>query len=340
MGSLRRAVLLLAWSLALAASLLAGSAVAGPTGPSAQTPALTPVDATRAEPKLSVVTIGMYVNQIPTMSVKENRFQADFYVWFRWAGDLKPYESFELTNGRIESRQVVLKELKTGEHYAVLRCTATIVKFWDLRRFPFDDHRLSLEIEDNANEDHLIRYVADAENSAISPELQLPGWLPSGAAASVDAHVYKTNYGDLTLPKGAESRYSRFSFAFDAKRFGLGPFFKLFFALWVAVLIAMLSLFIMPSEAGPRLGFNVGAIFASVGASYGIANNLPPTAFLTTAEKVNVLTVASVFVTLACSVYSVQRCKRTGDVAWSVRFDRVVLAVLAGAYLIGNLLLA
>lgn len=334
MGSLRRAVLLLAWSLALVCSLFAGPAAAAPT---AGAPASTTAS---AEPKLTVVTIGMYVNQIPTMSVKENRFQADFYVWFRWAGDLKPYETFELANGRIENRQLVLKELKGGEHYAVLRCNATIVKFWDLRRFPFDDHRLSLEIEDSASEDHLVRYVADAENSALSPELQLPGWRPSAAAATVDAHVYKTNYGDLTLPKGAESRYSRFSLAFDAKRFGLGPFFKLFFALWVAVLIAMLSLFIMPSEAGPRLGFNVGAIFASVGASYGIANNLPATAFLTTAEKVNVLTVASVFVTLACSVYSVQRCKKTGDVAWSVRFDRIVLGVLAGAYLVGNLLLA
>jgi hypothetical protein len=337
MSSLRRAVLLLAWSLALVCSLLAGRATAAPTAP---TPSIAPADAGRAEPKLTTVTIGMYVNQIPTMSVKENRFQADFYVWFRWTGDLKPYESFELTNGRIESRQLVLKELKTGEHYAVLRCNATIIKFWDLKRFPFDDHRLTLEVEDSASEDHLVRYVADAENSALSPELQLPGWQPSGGAATVDTHVYKTNYGDLTLPRGAESRYSRFSYAFEAKRSGPGPFFKLFFALWVAVAIAMLSLFIMPSEGGPRLGFGVGAIFASVGASYVISNNLPATAFLTTAEKVNVLTVACVFVTLACSVYSVQRCKQKGDVAWSVRFDRIVLGVLATAYALGNLLLA
>ncbi len=337
MGSMRRVVQLLAWSLALVCSLAAWPAAAAPAAPTAPSG---PADATRAEPKLTLVTIGTYVNQIPTMSVKENRFQADFYVWFRWTGDLKPYESFELANGRIESRQLVLKELKTGEHYAVLRCQATIIRFWDLRRFPFDDHRLSLEIEDSASEDHLLRYVADAENSALSPELQLPGWQPSGGAATVDAHVYKTNYGDLTLPKGAESRYSRFTFSFDAKRFGPGPFFKLFFALWVAVLIAMLSLFILPSEGGPRLGFGVGAIFASVGASYVISNNLPTTAFLTTAEKVNVLTVACVFVTLACSVYSVQRCKKTGDVAWSTRFDRVVLAVLAAAYVTGNLLLA
>jgi hypothetical protein len=327
-------LLLRAVALLFALALSIGAAARASAAPTKTAPAPSPDGA------ITTVTVGVYLNQIPTLAVKENRFQADFYVWFRWRGDLKPYETFELANGRIENRQLVLRELHTGEHYAILRCQATVVKFWDLRRFPFDDHTLTLEIEDAAAEDHQLVYAADTENSAFAPELQIPGWRPTSSAASVATHAYKTNYGDVTLARGAESRYSRFTFALEAKRSGLGPVFKMFFALWVAVLIAMLSCLILPSEAGPRLGFGVGAIFASVGASYVISNNLPTTALLTTAEKVNVLTVACVFVTLAWSVYSVQRCKKTGQVAWSVRFDRLVLAGIASAYAIGNLLLA
>lgn len=289
--------------------------------------------------KTTKVVVGIYANQVPMMVLKDNRFQIDFYIWFRWSGDdVKPYDSFELANGKIESKQLISKDVKAGENYAVLRCTATVIKFWDVLDYPFDNHILELQVEDNNSEENLLTYVADSENSTVSPELRVPGWKVTPSKTAVVSVTYRTNYGDVTLPKDKGSTYSRFVFSIPIVREGSAAYLKLFFAMYVAVLIALLSFFILANDPGPRLGFAIGAIFASVGASYVIANSIPLTTAVTIAERVNVLTVGMVFLTLGASVFSVRRFKLTNNLNWSLKFDRIAVVVLSILYIIGNIL--
>jgi hypothetical protein len=292
-------------------------------------------------PSTTKVTVGVYAVQVPMMSLKDNKFQLDFYIWFRWQGkDVKPYESFELANGKIDSRQLIDKSVKAGENYAILRCTATMVKFWDVISFPFDNHVLELQVEDNVWTEDLLTYVPDSENSTMSPQLAVPGWKVNPSQTAVAPYVYHTNYGDITLPKDAGSTYSRFVFSIPIVREGLMSGVKLFFAMYMAVLIALLSFFIMPNDPGPRLGVATGAIFASVGASFVIANAIPATMSFTIAERINVLTVGTVFLALSLSVFSVRRFKIMNKIDWSLKFDRWASLSLLIVYLVGNIILA
>jgi len=195
------------------------------------------------------VEVGTYINQILAMDLKGNQFTADFYIWFRWKGDLKPFDTFDLANGRITSRTgIVKKDLGGGVHYASARILATITKFWDLRRYPLDDHHLTLEIEDNENEDNLLVYVPDTINSAASPTVEVPGWLVKGTSASVTTHEYATNYGDTSVPKGNATSYSRFVSTVEIRRPGhVGRIFKVFFTIFVATIISG-----WPSGSVPR----------------------------------------------------------------------------------------
>lgn len=285
-----------------------------------------------------MVTVGVYVNQMPMMSLKENKFQCDFYVWFRWRGklDKAPFETFELANGKIDSKQLITNEVKEGENYAVMRCLATFTKFWDVRRFPFDNHDPEIAIEDSLHEVDELCYVADTVNSKINPELTVPGWAVAGGEAAAVSQVYKTNYGDRTLPTDAESEYSRFSYTIHLRRSGLGVLPKLFFPLWVAVALALLSLYILPSETSPRFGFASSAVFASVGAMYAISANLPVTPDFTIAERVYVLTLASVFMSLTTTVYSCHKFKTTGKLPDSLKVDRRAVIAILIFFLFGN----
>jgi hypothetical protein len=291
-------------------------------------------------PSLTKVTVGVYAVQVPLMSLKDNKFQLDFYIWFRWQGkELKPYESFELANGKIDSRQLLTKDVKAGENYAILRCTATIVKFWDVISFPFDNHILELQIEDNVWTEDILTYVPDSNNSTVSPQLAVPGWKVAPSQTAVVPYIYHTNYGDITLPKDAESTYSRFIFSIPIVREGMLGSLKLFFAMYMAILIALLSFFIMPNDPGPRLGVATGAIFASVGASYIIANAIPVTMAFTIAERINILTVGTVFLALGLSVFSVRRFKLMNKIDWSLKFDRWAALGLLVLYIAGNFIL-
>src|SRR5260370_642110 len=192
-------------------------------------------DIAAAEPVEPVVVhVGIYLNGIESLKLRENQFVADFYIWFRWKGDsVKPLESFEVANGRIDSKTDPYVGVRGDENYAYQRVEATITQFWDVTRFPLDRQVLSIAIEDRDSEAREIKYVADAHNSGVDPQTRVPGCFLEACHAVVVPQLYKTNYVDASLPPDTESAYSRFLFSVPIVRSGWGYFLKLLFGLFV-----------------------------------------------------------------------------------------------------------
>ncbi len=265
------------------------------------------------------VFVGVYLNQIHEVNLKENRFTADFWIWFRWTDtDLKPIETFELTNGQIESKEGVTQWEKEGLNYAACRVVASVTKFWDTSDFPLDNHRLSLEVEDGENEMHKLVYVADSANCGFDPSVQIPGWKPCNALNQIDVHKYKTNYGDITLPTSKESAYSRFQFSVDAMRPGFGYFAKLFSGLFVSTLVAFLAFLMKPDLEEARFGLGVGSLFAAVASQYVVSSALPDTQLVTLVDKLHVAALIFIMLSMFESTLSV----------WLASSDKEKLAVL------------
>jgi hypothetical protein len=288
---------------------------------------------------ISNVTVGVYLNQMPSMSLRENKFTVDFYIWFRWVGDDKPYNSFEVVGGKIDSKQQSSLEKKDGVNYACYRILATINNYWQLRDFPFDNHVLRIVVEDGDSDVSHMKYIPDTQNSGVGTAFIAPGWAvrTAKATASEVDFTYNTNYGDLSRPPGSPITYSRFVYAVPLEREGMSHVFKLFFALYVAVGISLLSLFIGAADIGPRIGLAVGAVFASVGASYVISTNLPPSSSFTRAEWVNLISIAFLLLSLIVSVTSL-RIFRAGNKERSLFLDKWGFRGLATLYAVLNIL--
>ena len=117
------------------------------------------------------VFVGAYVIRIPSLSFRDNQWTVDAYVWFRWKGTLdpSPQDAFELCNGSIEKRELTdTKKVKVKNggaeeeyQYACVRIQAVISNIWDISRYPFDRHVLSLLLEDKNRESSRIRYLVD-----------------------------------------------------------------------------------------------------------------------------------------------------------------------------------
>jgi hypothetical protein len=281
------------------------------------------------------VTIGVYVNRIFEVSLKENKLSVDFYIWFRWKGDeLKPHETFEVVNGKIEDKEVIGEVKKVGgENYISARVTATITKFWDITDYPLDNHEVTIEIEDGDNEADKLRFIADGQNSSVNSNVQIPGWNLRQNAAMVISNSYSTNYGDTSLPTGNASTYSRFVFRMAMERPGYGYFAKLFFGLFVAVLIAFIVFFIKPTDVDPRFGLGVGAIFAAVASQYITMSNLPDSNVLTMADKLHILAFAFIFISIVESVVSLRLLQAEHE-RTQRRLDRLCFVLFLAAYLI------
>jgi hypothetical protein len=289
-----------------------------------------------AEPP-PVVTVGVYVHQINAVSLHDNTFVADFNVWFRWKGDgLTPLESFELCNGKIDSREQIVRSSVGDEHYATCRTIATFTQFWDLSAFPLDDHTLELAIEDQL-EDHKLRYIADSDNSALNPNANVPGWSLGIPLVAVLKNEYCTNYGDTSLPTGHASSFSRFVFQIPMKRSGYGYCLKLFVGLVVATLLAFAMFFLKPTDDS-RFSLGVGAVFATVASEYIVAACLPATNVLTLADAMHMLALVTICVAIITSIVCLTLV-RLGRRRLSGRIDRCAFGVLAASFVISSIVL-
>jgi hypothetical protein len=263
------------------------------------------------------VTVGVYINQIYDVSLKDNKFSVDFWIWFRWQKPgVDPLKTFEIVGG-IKDSQVdneTVFEKSTGEYYASSRVNATINKFWDVSRFPLDDHVLDIVVEDNTNDSSKLVYVPDEKNCGLEPGVQVPGWQVGGQQATVTDHTYKTSYGDPSLPPGNESVYSRF------------------FTVFIATLIALMALLIKPTDLDPRFGLGAGALFAAVASEMVIASSLPDTNVISLPDKLHIVAIFFIFASIFESIVSL-RVFSKGQEDLSKRIDKVCLGTFLVVYL-------
>jgi hypothetical protein len=280
------------------------------------------------------VQIGAYVLRLANISQKDGSFDVDMWVWFRWKGDeLKPYESFEIANGKIESKSDAVVTQDDGYNYTSVRVQATVFHDYDVRRFPLDNHVVTIEIEDQNADASTLEYVAD-DGIALDPGVTIPGWVVKLGAASSQNHAYPTNYG-LRSAGTDSSHYSRFVLPISLDRASAGTLFKGFWIAALSVLLSLLAFRVRATDLDARFGLGVGSIFAASANAFVIADSLPDTTVTTLAEQINFLAIGTIFLSVFVSVASLRLCYRGKEDA-SERLDNWALAVFGIVYIAAN----
>jgi hypothetical protein len=233
------------------------------------------------------VAVGIYVTQVASVDLKNNAFTVEFWIWFRGPHRAtSPLDGFELIDGKVNSKtNVIKKTLADGQDYAAARVNATVHRQWDLHQYPFDDHDLVITVEDSDLDLARSVYVPDTPSQGIDPDVTVSGWDVSSFDATIESHLYHSNYGDTSISDTAETRYSRYVVTLHAKRKGSTRFLKVAFALLIAVLVAWCAFFIRPKDASPRVSVSVGALFAAAAGTVALNSQLPDMNYSTLTDR-------------------------------------------------------
>jgi len=289
-------------------------------------PAQTPPD---------TVKIGAFVNDIYDINLNEKSFSIQFWVWFNYRKpELKPLETLEITNAKESDFSLDFTEQKSGISWAGKKVHAIVKKDWDIRRFPFDEQQMTVELEESDRDVGSLVYVADTANTRLDPKLALSNWKIERFEISTGTHKYETTYGDPVLSEGSE--YARASLTVFIKRKSRGLFFSLFTGLYVAFFISSLVFFIDPVEVDPRFGLSVGGLFAAVGNKYIVDSILPQSTTFTLVDKLHILTYVYLLLCIVLSVISL-RIWKNGHKKRSARFDRRAYFIIVTTYLALNI---
>lgn len=270
------------------------------------------------------VQTGIYVDRIAELSIKNACWVVDFYVWFRWRGPSAPFgEDVQVVDGWIEERHKEDEYVQGDEHYELYRIVARISKFFDITRFPVEDHQLVINLEHPAHKRHEMVFVADESNTEVSSRVRLPAYRIRETAVVERPHAYKTTRGDPRLREGQPSVYSQLRLGIWLERDGWGFYFKLFQGLFASIAVAFAAFFIKPTDVDPRFGLGVGAFFASIANTYITSSLIPDTGMMTLADFLNGLAMLTIFLSVVQSVISLYLYDIRGQEALSRLFDKV-----------------
>ena len=205
--------LLVAVFCSAAALATAGAATATTTQPTA---ALSRSGAA-ATPPLKVV-VGFYAATLQGLDQQDSSYYADFFLWMRWkpipGNEVDPSATVEFTNNieRWGLTQTAVyekpKKLADGQLVQSWRVQGRFFRPLDLTNYPLDKQTLTLNVEDTANAQDVLQYVADTGQSGTDAGIKLPGWNVNGSNVTIASHPYHTNFGEPAAKDPNQQTYA------------------------------------------------------------------------------------------------------------------------------------
>ncbi|MEN3009851.1 MAG: hypothetical protein ABDI20_02525 [Candidatus Bipolaricaulaceae bacterium] len=259
------------------------------------------------------VYVGVYVLNLGRFELATGAYTVDFYLSLRAERPIA-MDEFEFMNGRAATIDRLI-DTPTEKFY---RIQANLSQNLDLRRYPFDEHLLTIEIEDKRRTVNELVYVVDEKACGVDPSVIVVGWRLAGWEATVTTHEY-TIY---------EETYSRFVFGLRIRRVTLNAVIKSFLPIVCMLLVGFLSLLLTPDKVTTRLTLNISTLLGAVMFHVNLTSSIPPVGYLTLADRVMIATYLILVLILLSGVAILRWAEREEKKAQAKRIYHQALATI------------
>jgi len=303
------------------------------------------VVATQLKAQPQEAQVGFYLMNLYGLDMEEHSFYADFYVWFKWRGDLDPtniefvntIEKWSMASAGFDgdSTPVVLKD---GTKYKIFRKEGRFFHAFSLNRFPLDKHMLDIQIENPEYPATTLLYVPDTNAALIRNTLNLVGWENRDCQLTTGIHDYGSNFGN---PEENAQRYSNLSFNITLAR----PFsyflLKMLLPLLVVMLVGIGALLLHPEHIDTRSSLPIGALLTAVFLQQSYSNALPDTGYMVLMDKIYLMSYALISLVLLQIIRSGNvTAKGGGGLKTLIRRERRLAAIYLSVFVLGVVVLS
>jgi hypothetical protein len=300
--------------------------------PPTETPVATPAAEATAEnptenPAAIVpprqVSVDIYMLRLEPLDISSGSFTADFYLDLicMTANCLASDLAFEIMNGRA---LIVEKIDEIPNAWVSYRVLANIRENLNLQRYPFDEHALSIRIENPTHDVEELVYVTLPEANTVDTRAYVLGWqLHPQTEAHVEDHTYH-KWGSV---------FSQYVFTMQVEKPLLVGVLKGLLPGVMIIIGSLLSLLL--EDPITRISINTGTLVAAVLYHLTLTAPIPPVGYLVFADGfmlVNYLCIISA-TGVAVLMLLLNQKKRT---LASHRLNRVALWIIPILWVIGQ----
>jgi hypothetical protein len=282
--------------------------------------------------------VGVSIEDLYDFDLARETFGALLWIWSLCPSQLALLETitFRTATPGLELGEVRSAPAGDVGHYQYRRLQGTFRHDWDMRRHPFDRHRLVIPVDENELGAATVIFEADVESSFLSPEIrtELSEWEISDLELQAGISYPPSSYG---LPDAERVGYAHLEASVQLKRTQLLAFFKLTAGVFAAWLIALLTFFLDLRDRGSfnsRLGLLMAALFAVLLNLRASDAMLGDASRLTLVTAIHLLALAWIVAIALLSVRERRRADRDLPVAYP---NWPLLGATAGSYLLINL---
>jgi hypothetical protein len=227
---------------------------------------------------------------VEKVDLAASSYRVDFYLWFKFNSSeisLEKVKEFEFVNGFPTKYEI---EADEEQGYLEYRARGDFIKTFDFTRYPYETHKLTVELEHKNLNASYFSFKADP-TSNVDEAVNVAGWEIGNFETMVTGH----SYGDET--------YSRFIFSITLKRPATSSFIKSVLPVAVITTISLLAFFISPQNFAQRIGLGVTTLLSATAFHLSLLSGIPPTGYLTLADRM-MLSIYIIFLyNLSASVY-------------------------------------
>lgn len=293
------------------------------------------------------VLTGVYLMNLYDLNLDDNSFYADFYIWFKWKGEIDPtgiefvnmVEKWGTSQAPFEDSTILLAG---GWKYQGYRVEGRFFFPFRLEHFPLDRHDLEIQVEHPDHPMDALVYVKDTTTPPVHvrPELDMAGWQLMGTQLSQRAHNYGTNFGNPDYPA---ANFSQFNIQFSIKRPVSYFLLKLLLPLTIVLLSAIGALLFYPSYVDARISLPVGSLLTAVFLQQSYSSALPDVGYMVLMDKIYLLAYAIIAAVMFQLILTGNKLrlfkKKEIDLARLKKREHRKAATYLAIYIFGTLLL-
>lgn len=282
------------------------------------------------------VKTGIYVTSIHNIDFKNNEYTINFWLWLKYKKQEFDFvQNLEIPQAKTFTKLYSTLDSSDGKYYLLMQLQCVMKDSWRIDNFPFDEQKLRLSFENSQFDSKDLIFLPDTMGKHYDPRFTLLGWDIDSFIVATNTKQYETNFGDPEVMK-PHMEYSAYGVRISMDRDATSLFWKIFLGMYVAFSISYICFYIHADNIDSRFGLSVGSLFAAIGNKYIIDSSLPESTTFTLVDTLHGITLLSIFIVVACSVYSLRLMKRN-KLKEANRFDMIAAQVLLLVYVSLNL---
>jgi hypothetical protein len=266
------------------------------------------------------VKTGIYLINMGNFNISDGSFTTDFYISFMNADKNKPMPQIdiEFLNGSMTSSYIV----DDHPNRKVYRVKAALTIPVNLRKFPFEQHTLEMDIEDKTLSKEELTFIPDKFSSGVDKSIFVPGYRIKEWKIENSDHFYLV----------FNEKYSKIQFKMTIVKPILNAFLKTLLPVICMVIVVLLSFLFSKDMFENRITAITSGLLGVIMFHSSVASQLPPIGYLTFADKIFMISYLIIILSLLMNIVMDRVEKKNGVVAEKIlsktKYNIIIVYVL------------